>query len=124
MENFIKPEKNTLFITAYCFRILLDLMLIKFKAKHNDLSANKVNQLYGFGNYDTTKPNLQHELEKLAGGFINGKYLYDKTRELQSGKPVLKLNGYYKVVLFRYIGYDDINVFTEKEIIDENEKKK
>jgi len=124
MENIQKPEKNTLFITAYCFNILLDFVINQFNTKYNDLSLNKVTQLYGFGNYDNNKPNLREELEKLAGGFINGKYLYDKSRELQSGKPVLKLNGYYKVVLFRYIGYDNIRAFIEKEIHDINEKKK
>ena len=119
-----KQENNTLHITAYCFKVLLEKVLQHFQEKYSDTSLNRITQLYGFGNYDSSQPNLTTELGKLTGGFINGKYLYDKSRELQSGKPRLKLNGYYKEVLFRYIGYDDIEAFTRHEITDKAEQNK
>ncbi len=124
MENKFNKENNTLFITAYCFQVLLNMLLKHFKSKYTNPTINKVTQLYGFGNYNPNQPNLKQELEKLAGGFINGKYLYDKGRESQTGKPILKLNGFYKTVLFQYIGYEDIEVFTKNEIADSEEKQR
>lgn len=115
-------EANTLLMTDYCFRILLEKMLHHFKTTHQDKRLHKVTQLYGFGNYNSEKPNLRTELEQLSGDFINGKYLYDKSRELESGKPTIKLNGYYKEILFRYIGYDNIETFVNAEILDTSEK--
>lgn len=126
MENQKIKKSNTLYMTAHCFAILLEKILAQFKAKHKNHAAviGRVTQLYGFGNYNANLPNLGQELEKLTGGFINGKYLYDKQRELQMGKPVLKLNGYYKTVLFQYIGYEGVEDFTKKVIEDIGEKRK
>ncbi len=126
MEKQKNIENKTLLVTAYCFQILFDQILKKFKAQYKDQAAvlGKVTQLYGFGNYNASLPSLGQELEKLTGGFINGKYLYDKQRELQVGKPVIKLNGYYKIVLFQYIGYEGIEDFTKKVIKEEQEKAK
>ncbi len=126
MENKKNIENKTLLVTAYCFRILFEEILKKFKAKYKDQAAvlGKVTQLYGFGNYNALLPSLGQELEKLTGGFINGKYLYDKQRELQAGKPIIKLNGYYKIVLFQYIGYESIEDFTKKVIVEQSEKEK
>ena len=117
-------EPATLYVTPYCFGILLENILDTFRAKHSERALKRVTQLYGFGNYDPTLPNLRSEFEQLSGGFINGKYLYDKSRALQSGQPRIKLNGYYKEVLFRYIGYEDIEAFTLNEIQEEAERKK
>ena len=126
MEKQKNIENKTLLVTAYCFRILFDEILKKFKAQYKDQAAilGKVTQLYGFGNYNASLPSLGQELEKLTGAFINGKYLYDKQRELQTGKPILKLNGYYKTVLFQYIGYEGIVDFTKQVIKEEQEKAK
>lgn len=124
MENRYLKENNTLLITAYCFNILLKAVLDHFIKTHNHPSSSKVTQLYGFGNYNSKQPNLKQELERLTGAFINGKYLYDKRRELQTGKPIIKLNGYYKVILFQYIGYDDLPSFIENMIEDAQEKAK
>ena len=126
MKNRKNVENNTLLVTAHCFKILLAMILKQFKEEHKGNSAviGRVTQLYGFGNYNANLPSLGQALEKLTGGFINGKYLYDKQRELQMGKPVLKLNGYYKTVLFQYIGYEGIVDFTKKVIKEEQEKAK
>jgi len=119
-------NNKTLLVTAHCFKILLEKTLAQFKEKYKDQTAviGKVTQLYGFGNYNASLPNLGQELETLTGGFINGKYLYDKQRELQMGKPIIKLNGYYKIVLFQYVGYDGIEDFIKKAIKDTNEQQK
>ena len=124
MKNRKNVENNTLLVTGYCFKILLAMILKQFKEEHKENAAviGRVTQLYGFGNYNANLPSLGQTLEKLTGEFINGKYLYDKQRELQMGKPVLKLNGYYKTVLFQYIGYEGIVDFTKKVIKEEQEK--
>ncbi|NNF35084.1 MAG: hypothetical protein HKN68_13300 [Saprospiraceae bacterium] len=122
MENLQLRESNTLLITSHCFKVLLDEVLNHFNKTHNHPSSIKVTQLYGFGNFNPDDPSLKQEFEKLTGSFINGKYLYHKSRELKSGKPVLKLNGFYKTVLFQYIGYEDIRSFTENMIQDNHEK--
>jgi hypothetical protein len=119
-----KQENNTLLLTDHCFTILLERILFQFKNKHKDFFSNRVTQLYGFGNYDKSLPNLRQDIEMLTGNYTNGKYLYDKNRELTSGKPIIKLNNYYKDVLFRYIEYQDIEDFLEHEITDEREKEK
>ncbi len=111
-------------MTAHCFEILLEAVLVEFKKKNNHPAVGRVTQLYGFGNYNANQPNLKQEFEKLTGGFINGKYLYDKNRELKAGKPILKLNGIYKVLLFQYIGYDDVFSFINDTIEDVQEKAK
>jgi len=124
MENQKNLDNTTLLVTNHSFTILLEKILKQFKEKYKDHAAviGRITQLYGFGNYNTSLPSLGQELEQLAGGFINGKYLYDKQRELQRGKPVLKLNGYYKIVLFQYIGYEGIEDFTKRVITDTKEK--
>jgi len=125
MENKRINEGNTLIMTSYSFKILLDKILDKFKTKYKSQTAiNRVSQLYGFGNYNVKLPNIGNELEDMTGAFINGKYLYDKRRELLIGKPILKLNGYYKTVLFQYIGYNGIEDFIQHEIADNLEKEK
>lgn len=126
MEKLKNIDNKTLLITAYCFDNLLGKILKQFKEKYKNQAAviGRVTQLYGFGNFNANLPSIGQELEKLTGAFINGKYLYDKHRELQIGKPVIKLNGYYKIVLFQYLGYEGIDDFVENEILDTEEQKK
>ena len=126
METIIREDKNTLYVTAHCFAVLFNEVILKFKETHKAHRAviGKISQLYGFGNYNESLPNLRHDLEALSGDFINGKYLYDKGRELQLGKPIIKLNGYYKTILFQYVGYTGIKEFTKLAITDAAEKEK
>ncbi len=124
MENGKFKETNTLFITVHCFKVLLDLMLTQFQDKHKVPALGKMTQLYGFGNYNPNLPNLKQELEQLSGGFINGKYLYDKSREMKTGRPILKLNGFYKIVPFQYIGYENVEAFIEDAITDKIEQQR
>ena len=99
-------------------------MLAQFQAKHKVPALGKMTQVYGFGNYNPNLPNLKQELEQLSGGFINGKYLYDKSREIKTGRPVLKLNGFYKIVPFQYIGYENVEAFIEDAITDKIEQQR
>lgn len=108
-------HKETLLITNDCFYKLHEEILKKFKGTHGALKI-KDSQLYGFGNYNLSKPNLKKELESILKSYINGKYLYNKFRECVSGKPTIKLSGDYKYVLFKYIGYGGINEFIDEHL--------
>jgi len=96
----------------------------KFLKKHDLIATPKVFQLYGYGNYDEQKASLKIDFEEIGVDSINGKYLYDKTREVYRGKLTVKLNGYYKEVLLNYIGYRDLDEFLEKGHLAQEDKEK
>tara|TARA_R110000744_G_scaffold165290_1_gene282387 strand:- start:265 stop:1524 length:1260 start_codon:yes stop_codon:yes gene_type:complete len=118
MEN--TKGSGSISLTKHTFERLITSILKLFKHRHSleDISEN---QLYGFGNYDDNLPSLKKEFEKTSNGFINGKYLYNKYRELQSGKPQIKISGYYKNVFFKYLGFNDVFDFLKYEINDKTE---
>jgi hypothetical protein len=124
MENFLTPNSNeTLILSKNTFRVLLHNVTKRFKDKHAITVRYKDSQLYGFGNYNSEKPNLKNDLEQILKGYVNGKYLYNKYRELQSGKPIIKISREYKLLFFNYLGYKDIYTFIEGEVLNDVEKK-
>ncbi len=120
MEN--TKDSGSMSLTKYSFNTLINSIIKLFKHKYalDDISEN---QLYGFGNYDEKQPNLKQEFEKITNSFINGKYLYNKCRELHSGKPQIKLSVYYKNVFFKYLGFKDVFEFLKYELTDKTELK-
>lgn len=120
----MKTESGSLSLTSDYFKILVDLLHETFTAKHNLSKLPKTYQLYGYGIYDENKPSLQQDFEQIGGESINGKYLYDKTRELSKGKPTIKLNAHYKAVILLYIGYEDFQKFIEDHTQSKDEKEK
>jgi hypothetical protein len=125
MENVKRSEtKETLLLTKNTFNILINKVISHFKKEHTIINTYKDSQLYGFGNYDSDKPNLKNDLELILRGYVNGKYLYNKHREVSSGKPIIKISREYKYVFFNYIGYKDVFEFIEQEIKEEKETQK
>ncbi len=125
MENSIHKNTNeSLLLTKQTFNRLLKSVISHFKKSHDFPSKYKDSQLYGFGNYDTTKPNLKNDLELILRGYVNGKYLYNKQREVASGKPIVKISRDYRELYFNYLGYTGIYDFLDKEMknVDEREK--
>lgn len=122
-ENKLSSS-STLQVSAYCFNILMNCLLEKLELSHPGILKKNVGQVYGFAGYDELQASLKSELQKLTDSFINGKYLYDKKRELSSGKPFIKITKSYNYLLFEYLGYDDIYSFIDTMILDVNEKKK
>jgi hypothetical protein len=118
MEN--TKETGNITLTKYTFYRLISSILKLFKHRYS-LDEISENQLYGFGNFDERLPSLKKDFEKTANNFINGKYLYNKYRELQSGKPQIKISGYYKHVFFKYLGFNDIFEFLKYEVKDKTE---
>lgn len=118
MENV--DSGGSIILTKHTFEKLTNSIIQVFKNKFS-LDAISENQLYGFGNYNETLPSLKKEFEQVSNSFVNGKYLYNKYRELQSGKPQIKLSNYYKHVFFNYLGFSDIHEFLKHEVNDKKE---
>ncbi len=110
----MKITPNSLVFTAEYFKILIEKIHTKFLEHHGLIHLPKAFQLYGYGSYDDNKPNLKKDLEALGSEFINGKYLYDKYRDVQKGKPLVKLNQYYGQLVFLYLGYKDFSGFLDE----------
>ncbi|SOD12730.1 hypothetical protein [Pedobacter xixiisoli] len=122
MENDKTLVSDQLILSKYCFDKLLKAIMNKFNNKHKvDFISDS--QLFGFANYDPLKPSLKNEFEQITKGYINGKYLYTKNRELKQGKPIIRLNREYKYAFLNYLNYDRIESFLENEIFDELEMK-
>lgn len=109
-----KQEIDSLPLTTEYFGLLLEELQDAFKNKHALSQLPKSMQFYGYGNYDPEKPNLKSDLERIGSDFINGKYLYDKVRDYQKGKPIIKLNHYYKSVVLLYLGYENVEAFLDE----------
>ena len=92
--------------------------------KHNLVKLPKALQLYGYGDYNDAKPNLKQDFEDIGSEFINGKYLYDKSRQFEKGKPTIKLKQYYKDIILLYLGFEDFKLFLETHKISDIEHEK
>lgn len=124
MPEYSPKEISTLNLTSYSFDLLLNALLAKMERQHPGILRNKVGQIYGFAGYDKKLPSLKTELESLTGISINGKYLYDKKRELNSGKPIIKIANPYNYLTLDYLGHENVISFINEEITEKNEKKK
>jgi hypothetical protein len=109
----MKTKSDTLILTSEYFKIVLDKVYAQFKENHSLSKLPKTFQLYGYGAFDENKPSLKKDFEAIGSEFINGKYLYDKSRELEKGKATIKLNEYYKSIVLLYIGYKDFEKFLD-----------
>ena len=115
-------NSTSLQLTAACFNLLMEDLHDKFMKKHKLKASPKAFQLYGYGNFEEEKPSLKIDFEALGSDFINGKYLYDKTRAIFKGRPSIKLNAYYSNIILLYLGYESINEFLNKSSLSVNEK--
>ena len=111
-------------LSAKVFTLLHNEMLQKFKLdcqqKGFEVSENKA-QLYGFGKaYDETLPNFQTHIVNDRGFRLFceennitvhkniGKYLYQRSLDVQNGKAEVVLSGIiYATGFFRYLGYEN-----------------
>jgi hypothetical protein len=109
----MKKDSYSIILTSEYFRILLEKIHETFISKHNLVKLPKALQLYGYGAYNDNKPSLKKDFEAIGSEFINGKYLYDKSRAIEKGKPTIKLNQHYKDIILLYLGYDDFKNFLE-----------
>ena len=115
---------SSLPLTAEYFKLLLEKVHKKFMSKHGLTRLPKTFQLYGYGAFDEEKPSLKKDFEEIGSDFINGKYLYDKSRQLEKGKPLIKINQYYRTIILLYLGYNDFKNFLEHHKLSEIELEK
>ena len=120
----MKTTTSSLILTSEYFKLILEKVQEKFITNHKLPKLPKNFQLYGYGAFDESKPNLKSDFEDIGSEFINGKYLYDKSRELGKGKPRIKLNQYYKSIILLYLGYKNFNDFLDDHILSELEYNK
>ncbi|WP_335965460.1 hypothetical protein [Galbibacter sp. PAP.153] len=125
MENAEKKDiRETLILTNRIFHILLGKILERFSDEHQlNLEELRETQLFGFGNFDENRPSLKTDLETLSKGYINGKYLYNKNREVAGGKPFIKISRDYKYIIFNYLEYKDVYEFLKQKFIKKKERK-
>ena len=84
-----------------------ELLSIFSKQYSLEVKILTVFQLYGFGNYDEKQPNLKEFIFKVTGQQINGKYVYNKIKEIEKGKSHnVRLRKDYLSILILAIGYD------------------
>ncbi len=117
----MESTSSNLILTAEYFKLMLQKIHNKFLEKHNLSKLPKAFQLYGYADFNEKYPNLKQDFEIIGSEFINGKYLYDKSRELEKGKPQIKLNNHYKNIILIYLGYNNINDFIEDYKLSETE---
>lgn len=120
----MQTKSDSLSLTIEYFKILLSLVHETFMQKHALKKLPKTFQLYGYGVYNEDKPNLKNDFENIGDDFVNGKYLYDKSREIFKDKQVIKLNEYYKSVILLYIGYENFEDFLKEHPLSELEIEK
>lgn len=121
-ENTGNLQFSSIKVTAYCFTRLMDLIFKRIEKAHPNILKQGIGQVYGFGNYNSNQPSIKKELEAISGIFVNGKYLYDKSREIKSGKPIITINRPYHALVFEYLGYEDAKEFALKAIQDNQER--
>lgn len=120
MENYII---DALPLIPEYFEALFTLLKKRFKEKHGLLELPKSMQFYGYGNFSTEFPNLKSDLEGMGKDFVNGKYLYNKERDFHKGKPIIKLNSYYKALVLQYVQMDSIESFLKSIELDPEKEK-
>ncbi|OEK08523.1 hypothetical protein A8C32_03460 [Flavivirga aquatica] len=109
----MKTSSLSIVLTSDYFKILLEKVHETFMNKHRLVKLPKALQLYGYGTFNDDKPSLKKDFEAIGSEFINGKYLYDKSRAFEKGQPIIKINQHYKDIILHYIGYDDFKHFLE-----------
>ncbi|WP_340202134.1 hypothetical protein [Ascidiimonas sp. W6] len=85
-----------------------ELLAIFSKHYSIEIKTLTVFQLYGFGDYDEKRPSLKGFITEITGQWINGKYLYNKIREVDRGNSkYIKLRRDYLSLLILTAGYSN-----------------
>lgn len=101
---------------------LLDQLSEHYTIKTKTLT---VFQLYGFGSYDEKRPNLKTFIAERTGQWINGKYIYNKIREIEKGNSkYIRLRRDYLSLLILAAGYDSYSEYLNKSAYISEETKK
>lgn len=123
----MKYRKSGLLLSRGIFESLYSTLLKEFEQKYDVSVANLMDyQLFGYGNYDPTKPNLKQFIFEATDSSINGKYLYNKYLEWTKGKSPIKFTREFTYVYFNALGHRHLadflkNTDLSKELISEQQ---
>lgn len=120
----MKHNYLALVLTPDYFKLLIEQVENRFLEKNQLQKLPKNFQFYGYGDYDDSKPSLKKDLEEISSELVNGKYLYDKLRQLDMGNPILKINKFYATLILIYLGYESGELFVQNQSTDESKKQK
>jgi CRISPR/Cas system-associated protein endoribonuclease Cas2 len=120
----MKHEYLPLVLTSEYFKILVEQLKNKFLKKNELRKLPKNYQFFGYGNFNESKPSLKKELEDIGSDFVNGKYLYDKMRQLDKGRSIIKINKYYSTLVLVYLEYESSESFVQNQSTEESKKQK
>lgn len=102
-----------------------ELLTVFSKHYNIEIKTLSVFQLYGFGNFDEAKPNLKGLITEITGQWINGKYLYNKIREIDKGHSHhIKLRRDYLSLLILTAGYDNYGQYLNNSTFVSDETRK
>jgi len=92
--------------TDFLLSLHRELLVIFSEYYSVEIKTLTVFQLYGFGNYDDRQPNLKNFIIEKTGKWINGKYLYNKTKDIDKGHSKhIKVRREYLSLLINSAGY-------------------
>ena len=92
-----------------------ELLLAFSKLYSLETKTLTVFQLYGFGQYSEDKPSLKSFIAEITGQQINGKYLYNKVKEVERGNSqTVKLRRDYLSLLILTAGYESYTHYLEE----------
>jgi hypothetical protein len=89
--------------------ISLQKELLTIFSKHYSIETKTLTvfQLYGFGDFNADRPSLKGFITEITGQWINGKYLYNKIKEIDRGNSkYTKLRRDYLSLLLLAAGYN------------------
>ena len=109
------PENKSLQLLPVVFEKLHE-ELMKIFTEENSIDVRLLldYQLYGFDQYDESKPNFKNYIHSKTGVHVNGKYLYNKMRDWNNGVKKIKLTREYIHVYFNCLGYKNVVEFINK----------
>ncbi|MFC4636024.1 hypothetical protein ACFO3O_19095 [Dokdonia ponticola] len=80
-----------------------------------EIKTLTVFQLYGFGDYDEHCPSLKNYIMEITNQLINGKYIYNKIREIDKGNSkYVRLRRDYLSLLILSAGYENYTQYINK----------
>ncbi|PQJ81453.1 hypothetical protein [Polaribacter glomeratus] len=93
-------------------------LLVTFSKHYGvELKTLTVFQLYGFGNFNEKEPNLKGFIIEKTTKWINGKYIYNKVREVQKGNSKnVKMRRDYLSLLIIAAGYDNYKQYLKESL--------
>lgn len=92
--------------TDFIMSLHKELLVVFSEHYAIEIKTLTVFQLYGFGNYDDKLPNLKNFIIDRTGKWINGKYLYNKIKDIDKGNSKhIKVRREYLSLLITVAGY-------------------